>query len=68
MSLKALHVVFVAASLTLCLGFGLWCLREFTASGQPVQVVMAGCAGVAALGLVIYGRQLWIKLKALSNL
>ena len=48
MSLKAFHVFFISVSVLLCLGFGVWCLR------QPNQSVMGIASFVIAAGLVAY--------------
>jgi len=68
MSLKALHVVFVAASVLLALGFGAWAFANYRESGSTLDLVY-GVASVAAVaGLLVYGRYFLKKLKHVSYL
>jgi len=65
MSLKAFHVVFVAASVILCLVFSIWAFGQYQASGFGIDLAWAvgGCTG--ALGLLGYG---WYFLRKLQNI
>lgn len=68
MSLKALHVVFIVASIVLAFGFGAWSLNEFY-HGEPRINLWFGLGSiVAGLALVIYGRVVLKKLKHISYL
>ena len=68
MSLKALHVVFITASIVLALGFGAWSLKGYF-DGGPRSYLWYGIGSlVAALALVIYGRAVLKKLKNISYL
>jgi hypothetical protein len=69
MSLKAFHIVFVAASVLLCLVFGGWLLNEFFRGGASVAYLVFGVLMFAAGGgLVVYGRYFLKKLKHISYL
>jgi hypothetical protein len=48
MSLKAFHVFFISVAVLLCLGFGVWCLR------QTGYLAMGIGSFVVAVGLVCY--------------
>ena len=58
MSLRAFHIIFIIASVVLCLYVGLWYLRQ-----SPVVAVLFF---LAAVGLVIYGKKAFVKLRDLS--
>ena len=61
MSLRALHIIFIAVSVALCVFVALWGYREATSSSRALALVMA----VAAVVLVIYGKKVFRKLKEL---
>ncbi len=68
MSLKALHIVFIVASIVLAVGFGAWSLNEFS-KGEPRINLWFGLGSlVAGLALVVYGRAVLKKLKHISYL
>ena len=68
MSLKALHIVFIVASIVLAVGFGAWSLHEFS-NGEPRIHLWFGIGSlVAGLALVVYGRAMLKKLKHISYL
>ena len=68
MSLKAFHIVFVAVSTLLCIGFGVWAIVEYRSQGG-LGTLVAGVGSLAAsLGLVGYGRWFLRKLKGVSYL
>lgn len=68
MSLKALHIVFIVASIVLALGFGAWSLNEFH-NGEPRINLWFGLGSIAAgLALAAYGRAVLKKLKHISYL
>lgn len=48
MSLKSFHVFFISVAVLLCVGFGLWCLR------QPGYFAAGIGSFVVAVGLVWY--------------
>lgn len=51
MSLKTFHIFFIAVSVLLCLGLGVWCLR---AVHEPAVRVAGALSFLAAAGLVGY--------------
>jgi hypothetical protein len=68
MSLKAFHIVFVAASVLLALMFGVWSLMSYF-DGGPVRDLIFGIGSLAAgVGLVFYGKYVLRKLKDISYL
>jgi hypothetical protein len=48
MSLKAFHIFFISVAVLLCIGFGVWCLR------QPGYTLAGIGSFVVAVALVIY--------------
>ena len=65
MSLKALHVVFIAASIVLAFGFGAWSLKAYS-NGESQTDLWFGIGSIAAgVGLIVYG---WAVLKKLKNI
>lgn len=68
MSLKAIHLVFITASVMLALGFGAWSVREYSARHASVDLVYAIGSFVVAVALIIYGRYFLKKLKNTSYL
>ncbi len=68
MSLKAFHIVFVTVSAVLCVGFGVWAIRNYQAHGDTLSVA-AGIGSLAgAVVLVVYGRWFLKKLSWVSLL
>jgi len=68
MSLKAFHIVFVAASVLLGLGFAAWGFVSYADSRNALDLVW-GAAGIAmAIGLLFYGKFVLKKLKDLPYL
>jgi hypothetical protein len=69
MSLKAVHLFFVATFTALCFGCGVWKLRDYAqtreATGDLVFGVVALLMGVA---VIIYGRYFLKKLKKIGYL
>lgn len=68
MSLKAIHLVFITASILLSLGFAGWSLREYTATHTTTDLVFAIGSVVVAIALMVYGRYFLKKLKNTSYL
>lgn len=66
MSLKAFHVFFVAVSILLTVGFGVWAVRDFRLTDHRNSLYL-GIASFAGTGvLVVYGVWFLRKLKGLS--
>lgn len=65
MSLKAFHVVFVTASVLLCLGFGAWNFRNYFAEGTRGDLGMGIGSLVATVALLVYG---WYFLKKFKKI
>jgi hypothetical protein len=68
MSLKALHIVFIVASIVLALGFGAWSLNEYAHEGGRGNLAFGIGSLVAGFGLIIYGKAVLKKLKDISYL
>jgi hypothetical protein len=69
MSLKAFHILFVIVSTALALGFGLWCVRRYTAGEGTTGELGLGIASlILSVGLVCYGKYFLRKLKHISYL
>ena len=58
MSLKWFHIVFIALSMLVSLGFGLWGLFN-------QQVVLGALSLAASAGLVIYGNYFLVKARSI---
>jgi hypothetical protein len=68
MSLKALHIVFIVASIVLAIGFGAWSLNEYFHEGARSNLWFGiGSLAVGVL-LIIYSRAVLRKLKDISYL
>ena len=68
MSLKALHVVFIVASIVLAFGFGAWSLHEYSQGAARSSLWFGLGSLVLAFGLIFYGRAMLKKLKDISYL
>lgn len=68
MSLKAFHVVFIAASILLAFWFAGWSLVNFSDGGRTADLISGLVAAVAGLGLMAYGAYVLKKLKHISYL
>jgi len=68
MSLKAIHIVFVVASLILTAFFGVWAFRQYAQEGARVDLLYGVLSIVAFAGLLVYGRYFLKKLKHISYL
>jgi hypothetical protein len=64
-SLKAFHVLFIAAATLLAGGLGVWCLREHAAADGAGTLAGAVASFAAAGGLVAYGTWFLRKVKGL---
>lgn len=68
MSLKAFHIVFVAVSVILAVGFGAWAIREYRSAGHAAHLAWGIASLVGAVGMIVYGRWFLHKLKGVSYL
>ncbi len=65
MSLKAFHIVFVAASVMLCLVLGAWAYGRYQQAGIVADLGWSIGSFAAAVGLIGYG---WYFLRKLKNI
>ncbi len=65
MSLKTFHIVFITASILLCLGFGAWELRSYLNFHHRPNLVMGAGSLVCGVILVVYERAVVRKFKLL---
>lgn len=68
MSLKAFHVVFIAASILLAFGFGAWCFVQYADSRRAAELIYGISSVAIGLGLIWYGKYVLRKLKHISYL
>lgn len=68
MSLKAFHIVFMAASILLAIVFGGWTFAQYRIGGGPLMLAAAGACLAAAIGMLIYARWFLRKLRNVSYL
>ena len=68
MSLKAFHIVFIALSVVLAFGFGVWLFNAFGATGDSRQAVGGAISLATGAGLIVYGFRFLRKLKHIGML
>lgn len=68
MSLKAFHIVFVAASVVLMAFLSGWSFLAYRETRSSEYLVWSLCAACSVVGLVIYGRFFLRKLRNISFL
>ena len=68
MSLKAFHIVFVAASTLLAFGFGAWELQNYFATEEKQSLLLGIFSLLAGIALIWYGKVVLKKLKHISYL
>jgi hypothetical protein len=68
MSLKALHLVFVTASVLLTGWLSVWFFQAYAESKQTTDLVLGSGSAVSVLTLLFYGRYVFKKLKNISYL
>jgi hypothetical protein len=68
MSLKALHLVFIVASIVLALGFGAWSLNEYFDGAARMNFWLGIGSLVIGVALIVYCRAMLRKLKDISYL
>lgn len=57
MSLKAFHIVFIAASLVLAFAFGAWGLHDWSVSGDGTNLGLG--IGSLVAGVLLIGYSIW---------
>ena len=68
MSLKAFHIVFIAASTLLAFGFSAWWLVQFFNDGKLLELLFGILSALAGAALIFYGRYFLKKLKDIGYL
>ena len=68
MSLKALHIVFIVASIVLAFGFGAWSLNEYARDGGRGDLWFGIGSLVVGVLLIAYSKAMLRKLKDISYL
>lgn len=68
MSLKAVHLIFVAALSGLSFGLGLWKMQDYRASGMAADLWLALGAFAGGLLVIGYGKYVLKKLKSVGYL
>jgi hypothetical protein len=68
MSLKAFHVIFVAASILLGVGVGGWGIHQFSTKGDVGLLVMGIIFLIMGIVLIIYGKRMLKKTKNIGYL
>jgi len=63
MTLKAFHILFIALSILLAWGFGIWCVQSHFLGNDGVYLGMGIVSFGAGIGLVFYGVWFLKKLK-----
>jgi hypothetical protein len=67
MSLKFFHILFITVSTLLAFAFAGWELtRYFRGANGAVDLLLGLASVVAGIGLVIYGKYVFAKLKKIS--
>lgn len=65
MSLRAFHIIFVIVTVVLSLYVSVWGVREFSRGQNGGSLALAIVFFLTAVGLVIYGKKVFHKLKEL---
>jgi hypothetical protein len=65
MSLRAFHIVFIIVTVVLSLYVALWGIREFAQERSSMGLTLAILFLITAVGLMIYGKKAFAKLKEL---
>jgi hypothetical protein len=66
MSLRIFHVIFIVASLLLCLYVSLWGVRVFAATRSGNALMLAIVFSLCGVALLAYARRAFRKLRDLS--
>lgn len=65
MSLRAFHIIFVIVTVVLSVFVTLWGIREYANERDTAALALAILFLVTAVGLMIYGKKVFVKLKGL---
>jgi uncharacterized membrane protein YozB (DUF420 family) len=65
MSLRAFHIIFIIVTVILSLYVSVWGIREFAADHSTTGLTLAILFMVTAVGLVVYGKKAFAKLRDL---
>lgn len=65
MSLRVFHIVFVVVTIVLSLYVALWGIREFAQERNGGALALAILFIATAIGLMVYGRKVFVKLRDL---
>lgn len=68
MSLKAFHIIFIAASILLAFGFAAWCFVQYADHHRRVELISGIVSIAVGVGLIFYGKYVLRKLKHISYL
>jgi hypothetical protein len=68
MSLKAFHVVFIAASILLAFGFAAWAFLQYADSRRSTDLIYGISSTVIGVVLIWYGKYVLRKLRHISYL
>lgn len=68
MSLKAFHIFFIAVSIVLSFGFGIWLIAADAVDGSATVFATAAASFVAGIGLILYAIRFLRKLRHVSYL
>ena len=63
MSLKHVHVVFIAAATALAVVFATWTYAQWQAGGGIGMLAGTVASAAAAVGLLVYGRWFLVKMR-----
>jgi hypothetical protein len=67
MSLKHIHVVFIAAATALAVVFGAWCYAQWKTEGDVSMLAGAVGSMATAVGLLVYGRWFLVKMRGMGE-
>jgi hypothetical protein len=67
MSLKHIHVVFIAAATALSVVFGAWCYAQWKADGGVGMLAATAASAATAVGLLVYGRWFLVKMRGMGE-
>jgi hypothetical protein len=68
MSLKAFHIVFIAASILLAFGFAAWAFLQYADSRRATDLIYGISSTVVGVVLIGYGKYVLRKLRHISYL